>query len=41
MEENMKPFSKELFSKTFHPARLERICKMYNIEMEEYIEMFI
>jgi hypothetical protein len=41
MEENMKPFCNELIAKTLHPKRLERICKMYNIEMEEYIEMFI
>ena len=40
MIENTKSLCNELVEKIFHPARLERICKMYNIEMEEYIEIF-
>ena len=41
MLENMKPFCNELVEKTLHPTRLERICKTYNIELEEYIELNI
>jgi hypothetical protein len=39
MLENMKPFCNELVEKIFHPSRLERICEMYNIEMEDYLEL--
>ena len=38
MKENMRLFADELLAKTFHPDRLERICKMYNIELEDYVE---
>jgi len=39
MRENCKTFAEELASYVFHPARLERICEAYELELEEYFEL--
>jgi hypothetical protein len=40
MFENNKQFKYELTKKVFEPNRLNRICKMYNIELIDYVELF-
>jgi len=39
MRDNCKPFAEELAAYVFHPSRLERICKLYNMELDEYFEL--
>jgi hypothetical protein len=39
MISNCKPFAEELVKYVFHPLRLQRLCTVYNLDLEEYFEM--
>ena len=39
MKEKCQPIVEELAKRVFHPARLMRLCDVYNVEFDEYIEI--
>ena len=39
MKLNNKMFFEELTKYVFNPVRMNRLCKMYNVEFDEYLEL--
>jgi len=36
----MKPYAEELVSKVFHPVRLDRYLEKYEMEMDDFHELY-
>ena len=36
----MKPYAEELVSKVFHPVRLDRYLEKYEMEMDDFYELY-
>jgi hypothetical protein len=41
MKKNIRQFSKELTEYVFHPVRLGRLADKFQMEFDEYIELFL
>jgi hypothetical protein len=39
MKENCREFNKELIEYVYHPIRLIKLTKSYNVDLDEYLEL--
>lgn len=39
MKNTLKPFCKELVEYVLHPLRIDRIASLFDLELEEYLEL--